>query len=298
MRGGHGGDRGHDRIGPGGRQAVDAHRRPAAGPGQREPDGRRDRRGLRVLEPAVRHPDRQVLEGLLADPGPGVVVDVVARQADVDLQAPSRSQVVGRAAPHLGGRRLHDQPRAPRGVAELLADRREHHGDHSRPADRGPEVVGVGPEAAGDGRLHPAEARLVEVRQERDRQVRRRHQRRLGPVHARPRPEGPVLDAQREPELLGRQAAGRPRRLPQVQQRRRDGVRAAQGPARRRRERAGHRLPPAPEGEGDHDAPGPAGRVRRVRDERRRRPEEADARRCSTRACASRSPTPSTRRRS
>ena len=55
------------------------------------------------------------------------------------------------------------------------------------PADGRDEFVGRRPEAADDGRVHPAEAHLGEVRQGRDHEVRRRsRRRRLGPVHARP----------------------------------------------------------------------------------------------------------------
>ena len=65
--------------------------------------------------------------------------------------------------------------------------------------------------------------------------------RRLGPVHARAAREGPVRALQGQPELLRRQAGGRPRRAAQLQQPRRDGRRAQARRDRRRRGRPRHR---------------------------------------------------------
>ena len=84
------------------------------------------------------------------------------------------------------------------------------------------------PEAAGDGRLHRPEAHLREVRREGAAQVRRAGRRRLGAVHAGGVQEGPVRALQGQPELLAREARARRRRDPQLQQRGRDGRRAAE----------------------------------------------------------------------
>ena len=70
-----------------------------------------------------------------------------------------------------------------------------------------------------------------------------RGRRRLGPVHAREVREGPVRALQGEPELLARQAEGRPRRAPQLQQPGRDGRGAQARRDRRRRGRAGRAVP-------------------------------------------------------
>ena len=82
------------------------------------------------------------------------------QRQDVDVHAPPEPEVVRRAAAHVGRRRLHDQPRAERGVAQLLVDGREHHGVGAEPAHGRPPLVGARPQAADDGRLHRPEARL------------------------------------------------------------------------------------------------------------------------------------------
>ena len=98
--------------------------------------------------------------------------------------------------------------------------------------------------------------------------------RRLRPVHARRVQEGPVRALRGQPELLGRQAGARRGRHPRVQQRRRDGRRAARAARSTSSRRAGDAVPrPAggPETSRRSRAPG---RLRRVRAQRRRRPQE------------------------
>ena len=95
--------------------------------------------------------------------------------------------------------------------------------DRARGQDVGPR-----PEAADARRLHRAQARLRQVRREGAHEVQRADRRRLGPVHAGRVQEGPVRALQGQPELLRREAGDRRGRDPRVQQRRRDGRRAAQ----------------------------------------------------------------------
>ena len=96
-----------------------------------------------------------------------------------------------------------------------------------------------------------------------------------GHVPARRVQEGPVRPLHREPELLGRQAVGRRGRDPEVQQRGRDGRRAQARRGRLRPERPRGPVPQPPEGSRLRHAGGPPGRLRRVRHQHGRRPQEA-----------------------
>ena len=78
-----------------------------------------ERPRLRGVEHPVRDAHRQVAEGLLADPRPGGVVEGLGRRQDVDLHAAREPEVVRRPAADRRGRRLHDQSGQEGGVAEL-----------------------------------------------------------------------------------------------------------------------------------------------------------------------------------
>ena len=82
------------------------------------------------------------------------------------------------------------------------------------------------PEAADDGRLHPAQAHLGGAGEDRHHRVRRARRRRLGSVHAEvaQRPAG--LDDGRQPQLLAWRPEDRPGRVPRVHRGQCDGRRA------------------------------------------------------------------------
>ena len=208
-------------------------------------------------------------------------------------------QVVGREAADLRRRRLHDQPRAQGGVAELHSDGRRT-SPPPRPTRRPSvhESTCRDPEAADDGRLHPAEAHLGEVRQGRDHQVRGARRCRLGPVHGSSVKKGQFCAIRRTrttgaaspriDEVVFRLFNNADAMVAALQQRR----------DRRRRQCSRPRRSSGSEGARGSHRPGPAGRVRRDRDQRRRGPEEAASGAARPARARSRSPTRSTSRRS
>ena len=167
----------------------------------------------------------------------------------------------------------------------------EHHGHGARPADRRDQVVGVGPEAADDGRLHPPEAHLGEVRQEGDHEVRRRRRRRLWPVHARPSSRRASSRASRRTRTTG--AASRA--VDEVVFRKFNNATRWSSALQAAASSTPSRTCPAPRSsssrrtKGITTLQGQQGGFDEFAHQRRRRPEEAATRRCSTRASARRS---------
>ena len=155
-------------------------------------------------------------------------------------------QVVGRQAAHLRGRRVDDQHLARRGVDQPLRRRRE-------PRRRGAPTrhTVVIKTSVPDPKLPTMDVYILpkhiwgKIEPGRARQVRRPGRRRLRPLRAREVREGPVRPLQGQPELLGGQAGRRQGRAAQVQQPGRDGRRAEDRRARRRRGHPGHRVQPA-----------------------------------------------------
>ena len=94
------------------------------------------------------------------DPRAGRILDGLEGQEDLDVQAARRAQVVGRQAAHLRGHRLDREHRSQGGVDQPLGRDGQPHRHGSGPADGGHQVLGTGPQAPHDGRVHPAEAHL------------------------------------------------------------------------------------------------------------------------------------------
>ena len=182
-------------------------------------------------------------------------------------------QVVRRPAAHRRGRRLHDQPRREEewlnytsAVANLTAkaDRRPHARRH---------VVGARSEAADDGRLHPAQAHLVEAwTPRRSRSTTPLDGVGSGPFVLEQLEKGQFCALQGQPELLGRRAARSTRSssasstTPTRWSRRSRTARSTRPMTSRQRVRSSSRRT-----DEHRDRPGLAGRLQRDRDQRRRR---------------------------
>ena len=132
------------------------------------------------------------------------------------------------------------------------------------------------PEAADDGRLHPAEAHLGQDERGRARKYNGAGRRRLGPVRARRSSRRASSRASRRTRTTGA-ASPRSTRSCSACSTTRDAMVAAlkTGRARRRPGHPGERVQPAQERRQHRDDRGLSGRLQRDRDQRRRRPEEA-----------------------
>ena len=166
------------------------------------------------------------------------------------------------AAADRRGRRLHDQPRRAGGVAELHLRRREPHRHGARPADRRPTSSVADPKLPTHGHVHPAQAHLGRSwTPRRSRSTTALDGVGSGPFTLEQSREGPVRALQGQPELLRRQAGGRPRRASASSTTpTRWWPRSSAGRDRRRRGRPGTAFHPAREGPGHRHRPGPAGR--------------------------------------
>ena len=262
-----------------------------------------DRRRLRGLEHPVRDAHRQGRRRT-SRPIPGLAESWKGSDGrqDLDLHAARGPEVVRRPAADRRGRRLHDQPRAA--TEEWL----NYTSDGREPRPPRPPTT-----ARSSSRSSVADPKLPDARtstscpstsgSKLDAKAITKYQALdgvgSGPFTLERVREGPVRALQGQPELLGRQAGGRRGRPAQVQQPRRDGRRAQARRDRRRRGRPRHRVRPARRRtRASSPSQGHQGAIRRARDQRRRRPQEAAPGAARPAACARRSPTRSTRRRS